>query len=54
MYKHTDTLCIIGEKEQSFQVSTVKVVEGKQNYKINKITLLWKKKKPRKKIDVLG
>lgn len=53
MYKHTHTQthCIIDEKEQLFQVSTVKVIERKQNYSMNKITLLWKNKE---KMNILG
>lgn len=53
MYKHTHTQthCIIDKKEQLFQVSTVKVIERKQNCSINKIALLRKNKE---KINILG
>lgn len=50
-YTYTDTLCIINEKEQLFQVSTVKVVERK--YTTDKLTKLPCYEKTRKKI-ILG
>lgn len=52
VHTHVCMLYIIDEKEKSFQVSTVKVVEGKQNNcEINEIALLWGNKK---KINTLG